>query len=85
MPDKDPLIAVPMVLPMGWTKSPPTFCTVGETISVLTNAVLSQRWTVAGVKGWEKKVERQEGMRVRERGGREEGIGGRGGRGEGRG
>ena len=26
--------------------------------------VSSKRWTVAGVKGWEKEVERQEGMRM---------------------
>ena len=28
---------------------------------------MSQRWTVAGVKGWETEVERREGMRMGER------------------
>ena len=31
------------------------------------SSVLSQMWTVAGVKGWEKEVERQKGMRMGER------------------
>ena len=40
--DEDPLIAVPMVLPMGWMESPPTFCTVTETIADLANAKIAQ-------------------------------------------
>jgi hypothetical protein len=35
LPDKDPLIAVPMVLPMSWMESPPAFCMVTETIADL--------------------------------------------------
>ena len=41
LPDDDPLIAVPMVLPMGWIESPPTFCTVTETIADLANAKIA--------------------------------------------
>ena len=36
-PDKDPLIAVPMVLPMIWMESPLAFCMVTETIADLAN------------------------------------------------
>lgn len=32
-----PLIAIPLALTMGWTESPPTFCTITETICDLTN------------------------------------------------
>ena len=41
-PDDDPLIAVPMVLPTGWMESPPTFCTVTETIADMANAKIAQ-------------------------------------------
>jgi hypothetical protein len=34
---KQPLVAFPLVLPMGWTESPPYFCTVTETITDLAN------------------------------------------------
>ena len=48
----------------------------------ITNITVSfKRWTVAGVKGWEKKVKRQESRR--RRGGRKEGQGRKGRRGEG--
>ena len=33
----NPLIALPLVLPMGWKNSPPVFCTATETIADLTN------------------------------------------------
>ena len=46
-PDEDPLIAVPMVLPMGWMESPPTFCTVTETIADLANAKIAQGYIPA--------------------------------------
>ena len=46
-PDDDPLIAVPMVLPMGWMESPPTFCTVTETIADLANAKIAQGYIPA--------------------------------------
>ena len=45
--DEDPLIAVPMVLPMGWMESPPTFCTVTETIADLANAKIAQGYIPA--------------------------------------
>lgn len=32
-----PLVAFPIVLPMGWTESPPYFCTVTETITDIAN------------------------------------------------
>ena len=34
-PEEDPLIAVHMVLPMGWMESSPAFCTVTEIIADL--------------------------------------------------
>lgn len=37
-----PLITFPMVLPMGWVESPPTFCMVTETIADLVNAKIAQ-------------------------------------------
>ena len=37
-PGDDPLIAFPLVLPMGWKNSPPVFSTATETIADLTNA-----------------------------------------------
>ena len=46
-PDEDPLIAVPMVLPMGWMESPPAFCTVTETIADLANAKIAQGYIPA--------------------------------------
>ena len=46
-PDDDPLIAVPMVLPMGWMESPPTFCTVTETTADLANAKIAQGYIPA--------------------------------------
>ena len=46
-PDEDPLIAVPMVLPMGWMESPLTFCTVTETIADLANAMIAQGYIPA--------------------------------------
>ena len=47
LPDEDPLIAVPMVLPMGWMESPPAFCTVTETIVDLANAKIAQGYILA--------------------------------------
>jgi len=35
-----PLIAFPLALPMGWTSSPPLFCTATETVADLTNHTL---------------------------------------------
>jgi hypothetical protein len=36
-PDEEPLVAFPMILPMGWIDSPQYFCTVMETIVLLEN------------------------------------------------
>jgi hypothetical protein len=41
----EPLLALPFVLPMGWTDSPPYFCAATETISNLTNQRLRTPWT----------------------------------------
>jgi len=39
-PGQEPLIALPLVLPMHWKNSPPTFCTATETIANFANALL---------------------------------------------
>ena len=36
-PGEPPLVAMPLVLPMGWTESPPYFCSTTETIADLAN------------------------------------------------
>ena len=36
----DPLVAIPLVLPMGWTNSGPAFCAVTETIADLANKTI---------------------------------------------
>jgi hypothetical protein len=41
-PGLPPLVAFPLVLPMGWTDSPPFFCAFTETICDLTNDELRQ-------------------------------------------
>ena len=33
----DPMVAVPLVLPMGWVNSPPAFVTVNETVTDVAN------------------------------------------------
>jgi hypothetical protein len=38
------LVALPLVLPMGWTESPPYFTTATETIADMTNHRLQNRW-----------------------------------------
>ena len=35
---EEPMVAIPLVLTMGWTESPPTFCSASETIADLANA-----------------------------------------------
>jgi hypothetical protein len=40
----EPLLALPLVLPMGWTKSPPYFCAATETIANITNRQLINCW-----------------------------------------
>jgi hypothetical protein len=39
-PGQEPLVALPLVLPMGWKNSPPAFCTATETIADLANRSL---------------------------------------------
>ena len=41
-PGQPQLVALPLVLPMGWTESPPWFCAFTETIADLTNIDLKQ-------------------------------------------
>ena len=36
-PGQEPLVALPLVLPMGWKNSPPIFSTVTETIADMAN------------------------------------------------
>lgn len=43
LPGEPPLVAIPLTLPMGWTNSPPLFCTATETIADVTNQRLLQR------------------------------------------
>ena len=43
LPGEQSLLALPLALPMGWTESPPAFCTVTETIADLTNHRLHRR------------------------------------------
>jgi len=40
LPGEEPLVAFPLVLPMGWSNSPPIFSTATETITDLTNEQL---------------------------------------------
>jgi len=42
-PGDDPLVAFPLVLPMGWSNSPPIFSTATETIADLTNQRLQEQ------------------------------------------
>ena len=43
LPGEQPLLALPLALPMGWTESPPAFCTVTKTIADVTNHRLHRR------------------------------------------
>ena len=40
----EPLLALPLVLPMGWTQSPPYFCAATETVADITNKWLANHW-----------------------------------------
>jgi hypothetical protein len=44
LPGDEPLIAFPLVLPMGWTNSRPIFSTATETIADIANTQLSSGW-----------------------------------------
>jgi hypothetical protein len=42
---EEPLLALSLlVLSMGWTKSPPYFCTATETVANITNKRLANHW-----------------------------------------
>ena len=41
--NEPPMVAFPLILPMGWVESPPYFCAVSETITDLTNQALRTR------------------------------------------
>jgi hypothetical protein len=41
---EEPLLALPLVLPMGWTESPPYFCAATETVTDITNRRLANHW-----------------------------------------
>jgi Reverse transcriptase (RNA-dependent DNA polymerase). len=45
-PGVEPLVALPLVLPMGWKNSPPAFCTATETIADLANSQLQKSCAV---------------------------------------
>lgn len=45
LPQEPPLVAIPIVLPMGWKNSPPLFCTATETIADVANQrILKHDW-----------------------------------------
>jgi hypothetical protein len=41
---EEPLLAFPLVLPMGWTKSPPCFCAATETVTDVANRRALNNW-----------------------------------------
>jgi hypothetical protein len=41
---EEPLLALPLVLPMGWTESPPYFCVATETVADMANKRAINRW-----------------------------------------
>ena len=41
--DKEPMVATPLTLPMGWKKSPPLFCTATERVANIANEPLRSR------------------------------------------
>jgi len=36
-PDEEQLVAIPLACTMGWTQLPPSFCTMSETVTDITN------------------------------------------------
>ncbi len=44
LPGDEPLIPFSLVLPMGWTNSPPVFLTATETMADIANTRLSSGW-----------------------------------------
>ena len=43
LPGEEPLVAFPLVLPMGWVSSPPYFCALSETVADIANQRLWDR------------------------------------------
>jgi hypothetical protein len=43
-PGERQLIGIPLVLPMGWTESPPAFCAATETVADLANNTMASDW-----------------------------------------
>ena len=41
---EEPLIGLPLTLPMGWAESPPAFCTATETSTDLANTMIARDW-----------------------------------------
>ena len=72
-PGEPPLVAMPLVLPMGWTESPPYFCSATETIADLANDVAHSTWSppphplevAAATAGWRKPPSRSPFQRPR--------------------
>lgn len=44
-PGEEPLVALPLALPMGWSESPPYFCAATETVVDLTNERVATNWS----------------------------------------
>lgn len=42
---QEPVLGIPLTLPMGWSLSPPFFCTYTETCADMTNTVLVKHHT----------------------------------------
>jgi Reverse transcriptase (RNA-dependent DNA polymerase). len=45
--EPEPLVALPLVLPMGWKNSPPAFCTATETVADLANEAIRSQASAA--------------------------------------
>ena len=50
--NNQPMVAFPLVLPMGWAESPPLFCAVSETITDIANANASKPITIPLLIDW---------------------------------
>jgi len=43
-PGERQLVGIPLVLPMGWTESPPAFCSATETVADMANQAMAKDW-----------------------------------------
>lgn len=48
-PGETPLVAFPLILPMGWVESPSHLCTVTETIADIVNGLWQEEYQPQGV------------------------------------